>query len=111
MSDLVDRLSQGTHPVEVGLRPERTVKAFREALERKYVHIKFTATQGGTELGFPPDPARTDLSRADFQAETGEVRVAGELTLDYVKVRVVADINLSSLQGQGHLERVLPTKQ
>jgi hypothetical protein len=50
------------------------------------------------------DPARTDLSQADFEAGTGRVHVAGELTLDYVKVRVVADIELPSLQGQGHLE-------
>jgi len=32
------------------------------------------------------------------------IRVCGELTLDYVPVKVVTDIELPSLEGQGHLE-------
>src|ERR1041385_7392165 len=49
---LVDRLCEGDHLVEVGLRPERTTRLFKEAVDRNYVHIKFTQTKGGTELGF-----------------------------------------------------------
>jgi uncharacterized protein YbdZ (MbtH family) len=41
---LVDRLCIGDHPVEVGLRPERTWKHFKDAIGRDYVHIKFTDT-------------------------------------------------------------------
>ena len=104
MNDLVKRLSEGSHPVEVSLRPERTVKLFREMLDRGHVLIKFTQTKGGTELGFPLDKTRSDLTKADLNAETGKVRVCGELTLDYVPVRVVADIELPSLEGEGHLE-------
>jgi uncharacterized protein YbdZ (MbtH family) len=44
---LVDRLCEGDHPVEVGLRPERTVKLFKEAIDRNYVHIRFTEVWGG----------------------------------------------------------------
>ena len=40
--DLVKRLSQGEHYVEVGLRPEKVASAFNEAIDRGYVHIKFT---------------------------------------------------------------------
>ena len=104
MNDLVKRLSEGSYPVEVSLRPERTVKLFREMLDRGHVLIKFTQTKGGTELGFPLDKTRSDLTKADLNAETGKVRACGELTLDYVPVRVVADIALPSLEGQGHLE-------
>ena len=104
MNDLVKRLSEGSHAVEISLRPERTVKLFREMLDRGHVLVKFTQTQGGTELGVPLDKSRSDLSQANFVAETGKVRLCGELTLDYVPVRVVADIDLPSLQGQGHLE-------
>jgi hypothetical protein len=106
MSDLVQRLSSGQHPVEVSLRPERTVKAFKEALDRGYVHIRFTATRGGTELGFSLDTSRTQLGAGDFEQATGQVTVAGELTLDFVPVRCVADIDLTTLSGQGRLERV-----
>jgi hypothetical protein len=34
------------------------------------------------------------------------VRIVGGLTLDYVKVRCIAEIDLSTLEGQGHLEKV-----
>jgi len=103
---LVDRLCEGGHPVEVGLRPERTVKLFKEAIDRKYVHIKFTDTKGGTELGFPLDQDTSNFSAADFENGKGTVHVEGKLTLDYVKVRCVADIDLSTLKGTGHLVNV-----
>jgi len=100
---LVDRLCEGEHPVEAGLRPEKVVKAFKDALDRNYVHIKFTATRGGTELGVSLDRDACDLSAADFDSETGSVHLEGALTLDYVKVRCVADIELATLEGKGHL--------
>jgi Core binding factor beta subunit len=104
MNDLVKRLSEGSHAVEISLRAERTVKLFREMLDRGHVLVKFTQTRGGTELGVPLDKSRSDLTQANFDAETGKVRLCGELSLDYVPVRVVADIDLPSLEGQGHLE-------
>lgn len=102
--DLVQRLSVGTHAVEVGLRPERTVAALRDAIDRGYVHIRFTETTGGTELGVRLDRADCDLSRADLVAGTGTIRLAGTLTLDFVKVRCSADIDLPAMTGRGHLD-------
>ena len=104
MNDLVKRLSEGDHAVEVSLRPEPSIQRFKEMLDRQYVLIKFTETRGGTELGFPVDKARSDLTQANFDTESGKVRLAGELTLDYVPVRCVADIDLPSMKGRGHLE-------
>src|SRR5215831_19111281 len=103
---LVDKLCEGDHPVEAGLRPERTVKLFKEAVDRNYVHIKFTATRGGTELAVGLDRDSCDFSKADFEAATGSVHVEGNLTLDYVKVRCIADIDLKTLNGSGHLVKV-----
>ena len=100
---LVDRLCEGSHPVEVGLRPEKTAPAFKEAIDRNYVHIKFTDTKGGTELGVRLDPAACDFSKADFENGTGSVHIEGGLTLDYVKVKCIADIDLTTLEGQGYL--------
>jgi len=104
MEELVERLSRGDHPVEFSLRPEKTIGVLKDCLDRKYVHIKFTGTRGGTELGFALDPAVTDLSGADFSSATGRVKVGGELTLNYVKVRCLADIDLSTMTGIGHLQ-------
>jgi len=103
---LVDRLSEGDHTVEVGLRPEKTVKLFKEAIDRDYVHIRFTETKGGTELGFRLDRGSSNFSAADFENGRGIVHVEGNLTLDYVKVKCVADIDLSTLEGNGHLVKL-----
>ena len=100
---LVQRLAQGSHPLAAGLRPEKSVQALKEEIDRGYVHIKFTATKGGTELGVRLDTAACDFSRADFETQTGTVHLEGGLTLDYVKVRCIADIDLTTLAGQGHL--------
>jgi uncharacterized protein YbdZ (MbtH family) len=103
---LVDRLCEGDHPVEFSLRPERSVTLLKQAIDRNYVHIKFTNTKGGTELGVRLDRDSCDFSKADFENGSGTVHVAGELTLDYVKVRCIADLDLQTFTGKGHLERV-----
>jgi uncharacterized protein YbdZ (MbtH family) len=103
---LVDKLCEGDHPVEAGLRPEKTVKRFKEAIDRNYIHIKFTNTRGGTELGVKLDRESCDFSQADFEKGIGTVHVEGGLTLDYVKVRCIADIDLNTLEGKSHLVKV-----
>jgi uncharacterized protein YbdZ (MbtH family) len=103
---LVEKLCEGDHPVEAGLRPERTVKLFKEAVDRGYVHIKFTKTKGGTELGVRLDLDSCDFSKADFKNGSGIVHVEGGMTLDYVKVKCVADLDLATLEGTGHLVKV-----
>lgn len=102
---LLERLAEGDHPVEPGLRPDRTAVALRESLERGYVLIRFTDTRGGSELGVTVDPEATDVSGADFDAGTGTVRVIGDLTLDFESARCHADIDLATLHGRGRLER------
>jgi uncharacterized protein YbdZ (MbtH family) len=104
---LVDRLCEGDHPVEAGLRPEKTVKLFKEAIDRDYVHIKFTTTRGGTELGVRLDREVCDFSKADFENGVGTVHVEGGLTLFFVMVKCIADIDLSTLEGTGHLVKVV----
>lgn len=106
MSELVERLAQGEHPVEVSLRPERTIKAFKERLDSGYVHVKFTSTRGGTELGFAVDRQRSNFSAADFANEAGSLLLVGDLSLDFVKVRCIASIELPAMQGRGRFEVV-----
>ena len=106
MNELVQRLSEGEHPVEASLRPEKTATALKENIDRGYVHIKFVNTKGGTELGVRLDPEGSNFNEADFENQTGMVHLAGNLTLNYVKVRCIADIDLTTLKGEGHLELV-----
>lgn len=103
---LVDRLCDGDHHVEAGVRPQKTVKFFKDAIDRNYVYIKFTETRGGTELAVRLDREACDFKHADFENEAGTVHIEGGLSLDYVKVRCIADIDLKTLQGSGHLMKV-----
>jgi uncharacterized protein YbdZ (MbtH family) len=103
---LIERLCEGDHAVEVGLRPDKTVKLFKEAIDRDYVHVKFTQTKGGTEIGFRLDRGSSDFSKANFEDGTGTAHVEGNLTLDYIKVKCVADIDLGMLSGTGRLVKV-----
>lgn len=103
MDELVQRLSQGDHPITVG-GPKPSLEEFKKRVEDMgYVFIKFTGTRGGTDLGVRVDKSASDLSQAYFDQRTGAAHVEGTLTLNYVKVRCVADINLETLNGTGHL--------
>jgi hypothetical protein len=103
MDELVQRLSQGEHTVTVG-GPIPSLEEFKKRVEDMgYVFIKFTGTRGGTDLGVRVDKQATDLSQADFAQAKGVAHVEGTLTLNYVKVRCVADIDLATLNGNGHL--------
>ncbi len=102
MDELVQRLSEGDHPVIT--RRAETAEELKQSIDRGYVLVTFTDTRGGTELGVRLDEGLTDLSGADFEQGAGTVHLAGNLVLNYVKVRCVADIDLATLAGQGHLE-------
>ncbi len=106
MNELVQRLATGNHPVEASLQPNKTAQALKESIDRGYVHIKFTNTQGGTELGVKLDTEASNLQEADFESQTGKVHLVGDLTLNYEKVRCIADLELKTLAGQGHLEPI-----
>ncbi|MEJ2443302.1 MAG: hypothetical protein P8Y42_07545 [Exilibacterium sp.] len=80
------------------------VQDFKDQIDRGYVFVKFTETKGGTDLGVRMDPERSDITNADFEAATGSVHIEGELTLNYEKVRCIADINLENLEGEGYLQ-------
>jgi uncharacterized protein YbdZ (MbtH family) len=103
---LVDRLCEGDHPVEISLRPNPSARAFKEAIDSGYVRVKFTGTKGGTELGIRVNSDACDFRNAHFDSATGRAKVVGDLTLDYTRVRCIADIDLQSLAGQGHLEKI-----
>jgi hypothetical protein len=103
MNDLVKRLSEGTHPITVGGPQPSLAELQKRITEMGYVFIKFTDTQGGTDLGVRLDTTATALHDADFEQGKGSVHLEGTLTLNYVRVRCIADIDLATLNGTGHL--------
>ncbi len=102
MNELIQRLSEGEHPV-IADRAE-SAEGFKESIDRGYVLVKFTETRGGTELGIRLNENGTNLDGADFDQAHGTAHLEGNLTLNYVRVRCIADIDLATLKGSGHLE-------
>lgn len=103
MNELVQRLAVGDHAVTVG-GSKPSLEDLKWRIEDiGYVFIKFTETRGGTDLGVRVDKSATNLGGADFDQHTGTVHVEGTLTLNYVSVRCIADIDLATLNGTGHL--------
>ena len=102
MNELVERLTK-PQPVETA-RPEKTAKALKECVDRDYVHVMFKKT--GTEVGIQLDRKDCKFDEGDFEKATGAVHLVGGLILNYDKVRCVADIDLATCEGTGHLEAV-----
>jgi len=103
MDELTERLTTGKHPVTVG-GPEPSLEELKSRIDEiGWVHIKFTGTRGGTDLGMRLDPETTDVTKADFENATGTLHVEGTLTLNNDPVRLIADIDLTTLDGTGYL--------
>jgi hypothetical protein len=103
MDELTERLSRtGNTLVLGGPNPSRE-DLRRRVEELEYVLIKFTGTTGGTELGVTLDREATDTTAADFEQGLGHVHLEGTLFLNGDPVRCVADVDVDSLTGVGHL--------
>jgi uncharacterized protein YbdZ (MbtH family) len=105
------RLSRDSHPVELDLGATRTAQELLRQVETGYVHVRFTQTRGGTNLAIPLEPGVAERIAAQAANGAGTVQVAGGLTLDYVPVRCVADIDLATFAGTGRLEIVAASAQ
>lgn len=101
-NDLVKRLMK-EQPVE--LIRYKDADKLKKAAENGYVLVKFSGTQGGTELGanVKNDDTKCHVS-FDEQSKTATIR--GRLKLDFTPVHLHATINLETFQGTGHLEVV-----
>jgi hypothetical protein len=102
MDDLVTRLSQANTVTATRIR--ESPKMLKESIDRHYVHLTFDET--GTELGFKLDRTNCKFEKADFESGRGSIHIEGGLILNYMKVRVVADVDLASLKGLGFLKPV-----
>jgi hypothetical protein len=101
MNELVERLTKPS-AVIIGTRLSDAMEDFRGQAERGYIFVKFTETRGGTELGVTVERDACDL--AAVASGSGKARIVGTLVLNYVRVRVHAEVSVPSLEGTGHLE-------
>ncbi len=103
LSPTVRFLSKGIHPVSL-IKVHKTPENVKEALIRNHIHITFTDTQGETTLSLPLDPQSTHFDLTKFDQPQKKLILAGNLILDFVKVRCTAEIDPVSLEGTGSLE-------
>lgn len=107
MNELVAKLCSAPNPVAIILRPERTASALKQRIEKYgFVHIKFTSTRGGTELGVRLNKEACNLASANFEQAEGKVTLHGNLRLNYIPVECIAEIDLSTLEGTGRLRQI-----
>jgi hypothetical protein len=97
-NELVERLIK-KQDVECA-RPEKTAKELKNCIDRDYVHIMFKAT--GTEIGVKLYRPECKLD-GNYENGKGTVILTGGLTLNYDKVKCVAEIDLSTCKGKGNL--------
>lgn len=103
INELVERLSSGDHEVVFEGRVS-DLKQLEDRIKDGFVFVKFTKTRGGTELGIDLLKDESDFSDADFSKGTGKLHVVGTCELNYNKVKCIADVDLKSRNGLGHLE-------
>jgi hypothetical protein len=103
INELVQRLSEGKHEVVIGHRDE-VYEEIKQRIEDGYIHIKFTQTRGGTELGINVDLNNTNLKELDFNKGEGLLHIEGTTNLNYNAVRCIADIDLATRKGEGCLQ-------
>jgi|SRR5579864_5398674 len=104
--DLVIRLSAPAQPVELVLRANRNARTALERIKAGYVNIKFPNTRGGTELGVTLDNGATQTDQVNPENGKGLAHLEGGLTLNGHNVRCIADIDLETFKGFGHLKPV-----
>lgn len=102
INELVERLSIGTHEIIIGYRGEMG-EEIRQKIENGYLHIKFTKTQGGTELGMNVDLNNTNIQEVDSVQGQRILHIEGITNLNYHLVRCIADIDLTTRKGEGVL--------
>jgi hypothetical protein len=103
VNELVQRLSDGKHEVVIGHRDEDYAE-IKQRIEDGYIHIKFTQTRGGTELGINVDLAATNLKDVNFDEGHGILHLEGTTNLNYNSVRCIADIDFATRKGAGFLK-------
>jgi len=103
MDSLVKRLLK-KQPVKFESKTENIEELKNRLIETKFVFVTFTETCGGTELAINVDLDSSEIKNADFEKGVGIINIVGTCTLDYQKVRCIAEVDIATKEGVGYLE-------
>lgn len=104
MDELVGRLCGGEHDVTTS--HAQSVDELRASLHRQYLLIEVEGTRGGTELGIALGADTAHNARVALDRGDDRIELSGELTLNYVPLRCVADIVPATQRGRARFEVV-----
>jgi hypothetical protein len=102
INELVKRLSTNRHEVILGSRDESD-EEIKQRIRDGYIHIKFTQTKGGTELGVEIDLKYTNIKELDMDIKS-LFHIEGITNINYNSVRCIADIDFETRKGEGYLQ-------
>lgn len=106
MDRLVSTLIEGKHLIEFESCTEN-LDELKERISHGFVFIKFTGTQGGTELGINLDHNSKTLGNTMLNdKESHTIKIVGTCELNYHKVKCHAEIDLKTRKGVGYLELI-----
>ena len=83
----------------IGNREEPNSEIEERLADMKYIHVMFSNTKGGTELGINLDTESCDLTKVDFDKGKAKVHIEGTTNLNYCDVRCIADVDLENRKG------------
>lgn len=109
MDRLINTLTKGKHSIEFEPRT-KDLDELRERIKRGFVFIKFTETQGGTELGINIDEDSSKLDGTLLAKEAKVIKIVGTCELNYHKVKCHAEVDLKTRKGLGYLELIEDTE-
>jgi len=97
MDKLLHFLSQGDHPVKVILKPKETLDEFISCMERGFLNVLFSDTQGGTEVGIVI--SQSSLEYGDIDQSTQNISIQGECGLNFNKIKISMELSLTDYTG------------
>lgn len=100
---LVEKLINTKHSVVIGYRNESDVE-LAESLKDHYIHIKFSNTQGETELGISIDPNLSNIDEFLDHPNQGIFHIAGRTILDSEPILCTAQIDKKTRKGTADVQ-------
>jgi hypothetical protein len=102
MDKLIKQLTANEHAIMFEQRID-DYHFIKQKLDNGFVFVTYIETCGGTELGLNLDKNHCNFRNADFETKSGEIHIEGECKLNFVPVRVIADINLATRRGKAKM--------
>jgi len=102
MDKLLKKLSENEHTVKFEERID-DYNVIKQRIKGGLIFLTYIETHDATELGLNLDKGNCDFDTADFENRCGQIHIEGECMLNFVSIRIIADINLATRIGKARM--------